>query len=439
MRHVTASIGRLGKSPGALLLTQLPMLFCLLFNGSPGQAQTALSHEFEVKVLDNRQSAPVIAYADDHEEFLVVWTNIWSDAGGTHRDTYGRRVDKFGQPLSYAFTISVGAHDRSQPDVVYDWVNDRYLVVWAFDKNGDGSDWNIRGRFIPWSGPDPNQKEFIIYSFGSVDQNPSVEYSFTAPAPDSGSFLVVWESVGPPSEILGRQILGGGTFFPICPIASSPTEDRHKPALAYNFGTDEYLVVYERDNDIAGTIVEEHGFPVVTEFAIAGGSDTHTRPSVAAALNRYFVTWSTDDHVYDVNVLGRMVNRAGTVDFNTVEVATVSSGASLYSDVTYNFHENNFLVVLQQEYDTDVFAILGQTVNLDKSMPYGFAVRGTPPSEPLFCREPTAACGTIGCAVVWGHDRQGTTFADIHGRMVWHLFADGFEGASTDTWSSSTP
>lgn len=51
------------------------------------------------------------------------------------------------------------------------------------------------------------------------------------------------------------------------------------------------------------------------------------------------------------------------------------------------------------------------------------------------------AGGPVGWFVAWEHDRQGSSYQDIHGRLVWveEIFADGFEGGTMINWSSHVP
>jgi len=52
--------------------------------------------------------------------------------------------------------------------VAYDPTNDRYLVVYIYDVNGDGSDYDLRGRLIPWNGPDRGATYPIVSMFDNV-------------------------------------------------------------------------------------------------------------------------------------------------------------------------------------------------------------------------------------------------------------------------------
>ena len=109
----------------------------------PLSAQQGLGLEITISDLDNEQVHPGIAYNDTRDQYLVVWQNNW---GGVS-DIYAQRLDGEGNLLSW-FTVDTGTNSRVQPTVTYDSVNDRYLVVWAYDFAGDGSDWAIDSWFL---------------------------------------------------------------------------------------------------------------------------------------------------------------------------------------------------------------------------------------------------------------------------------------------------
>ncbi len=55
------------------------------------------------------------------------------------------------------------------------------------DASGNGSDWDLYGRLIPWNGPVASLSAFAICNFGSHQWNPKVAYGRAVE-----EFLVVW-------------------------------------------------------------------------------------------------------------------------------------------------------------------------------------------------------------------------------------------------------
>ena len=121
--------------------------------------------------------------------------NIWLSG-----ITNGERIEIFtpsalngkGELLSW-FAVGPTAplnpypNDRVQPSVAYDPVNDRYLVVWAYDTSGNGSNWDIHGIFVNWDGPIQGLHQFNICDWPTQQWVPKVAY-FQC----EEEFMIVW-------------------------------------------------------------------------------------------------------------------------------------------------------------------------------------------------------------------------------------------------------
>lgn len=112
------------------------------FNASPGQAVTATDDPppdspaggllalplgglitLGTTVDD---STPAVAQSTGSGPYLVVWSTASGDG-----DVRGRFVDAAtGSPMGSSFAIAESSQEESNPDVVYDVLNDRFLVVW---------------------------------------------------------------------------------------------------------------------------------------------------------------------------------------------------------------------------------------------------------------------------------------------------------------------
>jgi hypothetical protein len=108
-------------------------------------AASYLGNEIVVSERSSDEYSPDIAYNSNHNEYLVVWENIWP---GGHHDVYAQRVSGDGRLLSW-FAVASSSNRQMNPSAAYDPVHDRYLVVWSYDYYGDDSDWDVNGRFIP--------------------------------------------------------------------------------------------------------------------------------------------------------------------------------------------------------------------------------------------------------------------------------------------------
>ena len=243
----------------------IALVSSIFFSGSPALAEASISgiedlpragvepstepaigSEIVVSALNNEQVQPAVAYNRKHREYLVVWQNNWPG----NRDVYGQRTGEDGKLRSW-FAISAGPNDRVQPSVAYDPVNDRYLVTWAYDVSGNNTNWDVRGRIIPWDGPSPALTEFVICDWPTTQWNPEVAYGQA-----QEEFLVVWWTDHPsvPDYVSGRRIsasAGAPADSPFA-IAHHPSQQRILPDVAYNLSRNEYLVTYHDGLDIWG-------------------------------------------------------------------------------------------------------------------------------------------------------------------------------------------
>ncbi len=382
-------------------------------------ASTHLGSEIVISALDNTQHVPTIAYNSKHKEYLVVWENRW---GGGGTDIYAQRVTEAGELKSW-FTVTTGANNRAQPSVAYDPVNDRYLVVWAYDYWGNGTDWDVYGRFIPWDGPDASLTEFAICTWWPTKQwNPKVAY-----ARAQEEFLVVWwtEQPGPgvPGYTSGRRVKAADGTFPGggFTIASHLTESRVSPDVAYNLARNEYLVTTDNSVDVYGVRLRRDGVALGTgEFSIAGWPDTETNPAVAACdqANQYMVVWQSS--AANSDIYGRFVNGDGTMDVDSVHHFPGTSVAERRPAIACNAAGQHYLVVWEQQYSslTGPFGIRGQDVSPDKTAGTGFGIMAPTGGITAEFTNPAVAGGGANYLVVWEHDRAGTAFEDIHGRLV---------------------
>lgn len=370
-----------------------------------------LGPEIEISALNNEQHFPAVAYNWKHGEYLVVWHSVWSDGS---RSIEARRVSDRGKLLA-DFTLVKAPNDRAWPSVTYDPDGDRYLVVWLFDVNGNGSNWDVSGRFVPWEGPSPAFPEFTICDWPTHQWEPQVVY-----ARAQKEFLVIWSNQYQnqvlPFYISGRRILADGTF----PSTGSdvtighPTINRVHPKLAYNLARNEYLVVYDDGLDIfalrlRGDAVELGG----GEFKIAGWPDKEIQPAVAACqkADQYLVVWQSLVGS-DYDLFARFINGDGTPEI----VRTISdfAGNQEQAEVVCDRSGWQYMIAYQEDITTP--GISGRLVSSDKTLQPGFQIvePGLLPGH----KEPAVAQGSNNFLVAWEHQRDATIYRDIHGKLI---------------------
>lgn len=381
-----------------------------------------LGGEIVISALDNIQWAPAVAYNWKHDEYLVVWDNQW---GGGGRDIYAQRITGQGE-LKSSFAVTAGPNNRMDPSVAYDPVNDRYLVVWIYDYWGDGSDWDVYGRFIPWNGPDASLKEFTMCNWTSSQWHPEVAYGRA-----QEEFLVVWMNAPGgviPTYISGRRVFADGSGFPPGDgfTISSGSENRDFPDVAYNLARNEYLVTWDvlksgTGLDIYAVRLRGDGVALGGgEFGIAEWPDDEERPALAACniADQYLVAWESLVGS-DYDLYARFVKGDGTLDGGP-HVIYDTVVHEIEPDVACNMSGRQYLVVWQQQYSnlTGPYGVSGRLVSADKTMGSAFGIMGPTAGITAQFTQPAVAGGYTNYLVAWEHDRAGTSWQDIHGRLI---------------------
>jgi len=416
-------------------------MMVLVAAAAPVAADHGMSHEVTVSAIDNEQYLPSVAYNWKRDEYLVVWHNLFFNG----RDVYARRVDRFGRVLN-EFVVASELDDRAQPSVAYDWVHDRYLVVYTVDVNGDGSNWDVYGRLIGWDGPNPAWTEFPICTWTSSQWNPRVEY-----ARAQEEFMVVWTNTpaGVPAYVSARRVSPDGSTPHGGFTVSSGAAPRINPQIAYNLARNEYLVTYDlvagggTAVDIWATRMTAGGIILGGgEFGIAAWPDTEEHPDVAACheADTYLVVWQSEVAPNDLDVYGRFVAGDGTVDGAPILIHS-AAGDDAEPAVDCMRDSGRFMVAFQQEYSSvgGPIGVLAREVEANHALTPVFAVRTPSVSEPIQCTQPAIAGGEGGWMVSWEHDRWTTSYQDIHARPVWDLLGSGFEGNGFHGWTSHVP
>ncbi len=397
----------------------LALLFALLVplasvTAAPPSDDPRLGRELTISAIDNEQYLPSVAYNWKHHEYLVVWHDTW--VMGT-RDIRARRISDRGEVLSEFSIYDNPTRDSAQPSVAYDPVHDRYLVVWVRDTFGDGSDWDVYGRFIPWQGPDPGLNAFPIITWTTKQWNPKLVY-----ARSTEEFLVVWWNEHPslPGYTSGKRIFADGSGFPnggSDVTINHPTQNRIEPDVAYNLARNEYLVVYSNGmHDVFGTRLRGDAVPLGGgEFGIAGWPSLEHNPAVAACrqVDQYLVTWESEEGG-DSAIYARFVNGNGSV--GSVHLIDNITSPEKNADVACDQDGGQYLIAWQTRYTNLKYGVWGRLVRPNAQMSPQFPIRHPGSSSD---RTMTAiAGGATNYLVAWEHERDGTNFQDIHGRLI---------------------
>ena len=203
---------------------------------------------------------PSVTYNPVSGEYFVVFTHESLTNNGNIR---GRRVPASGTPSTPGFTIATGPTTQNYPDVDCRTTVGGYLVVWReLDTQLD-----IKGQRVNQTGT-LLDGVLDICTDGSAQWSPHVAYSA-----DVNRYLVVWaddrDSATQGRNIYGRQVTGVGALQTEIPI-STAAEDQAHVTVAYAEGLGNYVVVWDDDRnmatspDIYGQLVDGSGTLVDT-------------------------------------------------------------------------------------------------------------------------------------------------------------------------------
>ena len=416
---------------------------------APSLNAASQSAEITVSAQDFDEYLPDVAYNSVRDEYFVVW----HDNNGTARSIKARRYTAAGSFIA-EYTIAFEdspPRDNAQPSVAYDPVNDRYLVVWVRDFLGDGSDWDVYGRSVPWNGPDAGLAAFQINTFTSNQWNPRVAYGGTVQ-----EFMVTWwneGSGGVRSYISAQRVAAAGnTVGSTITVTYDAGEERVAPDIAYNQARNEYLVVYQRMDGGGGNIysVRISGSGSLLgggDYGIAAWPSPETVPRIAASRvsDRWAVVWQSEISATNFDVYARLVwfDGMGAIQMTAPVHLPYSSVNESSPDIAAHPESSNFLITWRQQYSstTGPYGISAQVLNATDVLGRTFTPRGVYIGENLDCDRPAVAGGVGDWMVVWEHPRDDTpSYRDIHGVILFNeIFSDGFESNDTSEWSSTVP
>jgi len=368
---------------------------------------------------------PAIAYNSTEDEYLAVW---WGDDNTAplvdqEIEVFGQRVDgATGAEIGSDFRLSdVGpdaapAYVAFDPAVAYNSQANEYLVVWWGDDDTAPlvhGEYEIFGQRVDGAtGAEIGANDFRLSDMGP-DGNTAFDAYFPAVVYSGAEdgYLVAWygDDNTPPLvdeefEVFGQQVNGatggeiGTNDLRLSDMGSDVLYDAFDPAVAYNSAEDEYLVVWQGEDNTAPLVNGEYEILGQRVDAVTGaeigadlrlsdmGPDGDTGygaqdPAVAysSTENEYLVVWAGDDNAGtlvngEYEIYGQRVEATtGTQIGGDLRLSAMGPDGNANYDayapaVAYNPTNSEYLVVWRGDNDSgalvdEEFEIYGQRLN----------------------------------------------------------------------------
>lgn len=352
-------------------------------------------------------STPAVAYNDTNHQYLVVWAG--SDDVIDEIEIWGQRVNaNTGAQIGADFQISfVGIaddpnYDAVNPDIAYNSHANEYLVVWSADHFADG-DCEIFGQRLNAS---------------------------------TGALV---------GSMVRLSVMGSGV---------DPDYDAYRPAVAYNSQDNEYLIVWEGDDDTApllndeyeiwGQLLRGNGELIGSNFLIsdmggygnAGYDAYQSDVAYNSRDNQYMVVWSGDDNFFGISndeleIWGQRLNASGgAMGASDFRISTAGPDDNPNHDaiqpaIAYNDRFNEYLVVWAgDDAINDLFDIFAQRLQANgvqvgtDDFQVNHALDG--PNAYYIALDPAVAYdrGNNEYLVVWVDDELGANELEIWGKRL---------------------
>ncbi|GAB5526549.1 MAG: hypothetical protein Roseis2KO_44210 [Roseivirga sp.] len=288
---------------------------------------------------------PSIAWNDDTNQYLVVWEGNHTLAGlaATEKEIWGQLVTNTGSLSGSMIRISDAGPDgtisysATLPEVVYNTTSNQFLVVWKSDDNVNGlvdNEIEIFGQFITSAGAETGTNDFQISDAGGSN--------------------------------------GDGTY------------DADNPAVAWNSTDNEYLVVWEADDNENSVVNDEKeifaerlsaaGVSLVSDLKVSNAGPVGDKdfdaddPGVVynPDLNKYFVAWEAEDNTgalvdNEKEVYGQSITNLGALDGSVIRISSLGpDGSSSYDgenpELIYISAIQEYIVVFFGENNTGQLA-----------------------------------------------------------------------------------
>lgn len=183
----------------------------------------------------------------------------------------------------------------------------------------------------------------LLSNFEDMDNEPAVAYNGGA-----NQYLVVWSHQG---DIYGRGYDAEGTPISDTFAISRDTTNALRPAAAYALSADSYLVVWD---DWRGVDYDIYGQRIDADFQLLGdnlliytGPDDQMHADLAFDGSRYLVVWDGPRFNSSVDACGRFVEADGDLAGDVLLLGEAGDEPRSWPAVAYNATQGEYLAVFE--------------------------------------------------------------------------------------------
>jgi hypothetical protein len=262
------------------------------------------------------------------------------------------------------FLVSTALNYQGFSDVAYNSTDDEYLLVWH-DNRKTTLTADVYGQIYS-AGGIPQGEPVAIANSVNDEQMPAVAYNSGA-----NEYMVVWADSGPGRYFISGQVLSAdgvpmGLQFFVEPFS----DDHHMfPDLVYDPIADHYLVTWENLGDwdtniIEGQLLDASGGSLLPAVIPISAMGTEAKVAYNSSSESYLVVYRLETPGVDGDIYGQVIAADGSLAGGW-NVICADPAEQYKPDLAYNSHDNQYLVVWEDlRHETlDARDVYGQVVN----------------------------------------------------------------------------
>ncbi|MCX5711992.1 MAG: choice-of-anchor D domain-containing protein [Candidatus Omnitrophica bacterium] len=297
------------------------------------------------------ESNSSVTYNSTQKEYLLVYKS--KPAGsGTNYDILGQRISDLGEKIGSPFAIFDSSYSEYNPRVVYNSVNNEYMIVAEMDLSGNGTHCHVVGQRMTGSGTRTGSW-FYILETSTQERNPRIAFNST-----NNNYAITMEydknGDGTRQDIISCLYSSSGSLLSYSSFASTNSNYQlYAPNVIYNSVRNEYLYVLElvqvaegkRDiyycrTDSANTPIDAN----LSQISYTGKKNYSPKLAYNPSRDEYVCIWH-----YDINNDGKTYSLAltrirGSGGMNVLKVYSIPEKSSPTPEICYFSGHNEYLV-----------------------------------------------------------------------------------------------